>query len=130
MWKRFACALVVVACCVVSSVARAQVSNPTRIAWDYSAADHALVTRYQIGYYLGAAADPFMVVDVPKASVAAEGAGSWGATLPRPAFGTFTVRLRGAYAVAGGGEAQTDWSNATGPFSLSPPAIAGVRLVP
>jgi len=110
--------------------ATAQTVNPSRIAWDYAPAEHAQVSRYQLGYWLTGAAEPFTTAEIVKAAVLPEDADSWITAMPRPVLGTFTARLKACQPVAGGGEVCSDWSNATDPFALSPPAIVGVRLVP
>lgn len=113
---------------LAATVASAQtLSNPRNVAWDYPPEDHERITRYELGYYLTGAADPYTTVDIAKASVTAEDPDSWRATLPRPAFGNFTARLRAHFTEAGGTAGVTQWSDPTGPFSLSPPIPAGLR---
>lgn len=109
--------------------AEAQTVNPSKVAWDYTASEHAAISKYQLGYFMGGA-EPFQTVDIAKGSVSPVGTGSYETPLPRPILGTFTAKLRAVAVAAGGGEVASEWSNATTPFSLSPLPIVGLRLVP
>jgi hypothetical protein len=112
---------------VLSGVASAQAVNPSKFLWE--APDHAITTRYEVGYFLAGATNPVQTASIPVASVAAVGE-SYETAVPRPVLGSFTAKLKACGAAAGGGEVCSDWSNATDPFSLSPRGIAGLRLVP
>ena len=117
----------ILACLCVATAASAQTVNPSKLAWE--ASDHAITTRYEVGYFLGSAEAPVQTAAIPVASVSPAGP-SYEAALPRPVLGNFTAKLKACGSAAGGGEVCSDWSNATAPFSLSPRAIAGLRLAP
>lgn len=119
--------LLAAALVVLATTASAQVVNPNKIAW--TAADHAITTAYDVGYFLGTATTPVQTARIPVASTTPVGA-EYQATLPRPVLGSFTAKMRACGTAVPSGEVCSDWSNATEGFTLSPRATAGVRLVP
>ena len=117
--------LVLVGFCmwILPSIAQSQtVVNPKILEW--TAPDHAITSKYEVGYFLGSATDPFQTVDIPVSAVIA-GTGIYTTGLPRPALGNFTAKLKACGTAAGGGAICSDWSNATGPFVLNPAAPTG-----
>jgi hypothetical protein len=96
---------------------KAQTVNPSKIAWD--AADHAITTRYEVGYFMPGATAPVQVASIAPSVVAAVGTG-YETALPRPVMGTYAARLKACAAVEGGTEVCSDWSNSTDPFLFSP----------
>ena len=117
----------ILACLALVGTAHAQAVNPGKFAWE--APDHSITTRYEVGYFMGAATSPVQTASIPVAAVVAVGE-SYETLVPRPVLGQFTAKLKACGAAAGGGEVCSDWSNATDPFLLSPRGIAGLRLVP
>ncbi len=115
---------------LTSTPTSAQTVNPTKLEFDHS--DYAAVTSYEVGYYLGTAATPYWSATVTKAQIAVVSAATstYTFTLARPAFGQFTAKLRAAYTNADGTAGQTPWSDPSGPFVLSPSAIAPPRPKP
>ena len=64
--------LALVACCslILPSMAAAQTTvNPKTLEW--TASDHAITSKYELGFFLGTATDPFQTVDIPVAAVVA-----------------------------------------------------------
>lgn len=112
--------------------ASAQVVNPSLI--EFQSPDHAIVTRYEIGYFAGTATAPTQTVSVPKAEFTSQPDSYWRHALPRPVLGSYVAKVR-AYAPDDSTPATTDelasvWSDPSGPFSLLPSAPAGLRAVP
>lgn len=113
--------------CLVTATAAAQTVNPSKVAWE--APDHSLTARYELGYFMGTASLPVQTVTIAVADVTPAGP-SFEAALPRPVLGNFTAKLKACGTAVGGGEVCSDWSNSTDPFTLSPRATVGLRLVP
>jgi hypothetical protein len=101
--------------------------NPTAVTFD--SPDHAQVTRYGVGYFLGTATTPFQEVSVPVAQVSGSAAAGRSLLLARPAFGNFTVKLRAVGLDANSAEVSSPWSAASVPFVFSPlaPTVRGVQ---
>lgn len=108
-----------------ATLAQAQTVNPRFV--EFQSPDHAIVTRYEVGYFLPGAPSPVQTVSIPQAAWVTQPEGYWRHALPRPVLGSFTAKARAFGAAAGGGEVASDWSNDSGPFSLSPVAPAGLR---
>jgi len=117
----------ILAALALAATASAQVVNPTKLAW--TASDHAITTRYEVGYFLGTATSPVQTASIPVASTTPVGA-EYQAALPRPVLGAFTAKMKACGTAVPSGEVCSEWSNATEGFTLSPRATAGVRLVP
>jgi lysozyme family protein len=131
-WARRVATFVVAMAVLVTlgrATAQAQtpVKNPTGLAWQELAADHALTTRYEVGYWLTGGASPVQTVNVPVASVTPSGA-EFTMALPRPALGTYTATLRACADATP--TLCSDWSNATVPFSLTLRAPATLAARP
>ena len=112
--------------------ASAQVVNPTAI--EFTSPDHAIVTRYEVGYFAGTATAPTQSVSIPKSEFTAQPEAYWRHALPRPVLGNYTAKVR-TFAPDDSTPVTTDelasaWSDPSGPFTLSPRALAGLRVVP
>jgi hypothetical protein len=106
-------------------------TNPSKI--QFSSADHATVTDYDIGYFASGATDPVQVINVPKSEFTAAGS-LWERALPRPVLGNYTVKVR-AYGLDASTANPTDkvvsvWSGPSNSFLLSPREPAGVQTLP
>jgi len=111
--QRLVLALIVLLACAVS--ASAQVVNPGHVEYTPSA-DHAMLTKYVIGYFLAGATDPVQEADLaivaPEGGVVTQVINS----TPLP-YGTYTAKLKSvAGAVAG------DWSLPSNEFIRAPVA--------
>lgn len=95
-----------------------------------SAAEHAIVSHYDIGFWLAGATAPVQVVSVPQTAWSAQPGAWWRTAMPRPVFGAFTARAKACAPAAGSGTSCSDWSVATDPFTLSPKPPATARTVP
>ena len=111
----------------VVSFAQPPVVNPTVIQWD--APDHAITTRYEIGYFFPGAVSPFTTVSVDKASVTSLDADTFTASLPKPILGTFVAEMKACGTGADSTEVCSDWSDISNSFKLTPkkPQTLGVR---
>jgi hypothetical protein len=119
--------LIALAFLALPALAGAQTINPASVQFD--SADHALVTRYSVGYFLGAAAQPFQEASVPVASVTGTAATGRSLLLSRPAFGNFTLKLRAIALDSNNAEVSSPWSAASLPFVFSPlaPVVRGLQ---
>lgn len=127
--KRYLIALIVL--CLPALALGQTVTNPSKIAWTYTPEEHAATPKYEVGYFVGAAAVPAQTAQILSAQVTLVG-GEYQATLPRPAFGTFTAKLKACNSSA----VCSDWSAPSGPFVLSwiqppiPTSPATVKVTP
>lgn len=98
-----------------------EVKNPTRIVVGVSP-DHAQITRYELGWFLGAATDPVQVADIGTGTPVA---GEIEKPLPSYPIGvTYTGKVR-AWANAN----VSAWSVASNEFSRDPLPPVSVRAV-
>lgn len=111
----------------VAGVASAQTVNPSRVEWETE--DHAITARYEVGYYLAGAASPVQTASIAKTAVVASGA-AYTAPLPRPVLGAFVAKMRACAPDVSGSEVCSEWSDASGPFVLSPRRIVGLKVAP
>jgi hypothetical protein len=113
---------------LLAAPAFGQTVNPRFV--EFQSADHSIVTRYEIGYFLVGATSPVTTVSLPQAEWASQPDAYWRHALPRPVLGNYVAKAQ-AWApippAAGGGEIGSGWSDPTGPFSLSPLAPVGLR---
>lgn len=111
---------------LVASIAQAQAVNPKFI--EFTSADHAIVTRYELGYFAIGATAPVQTVSIPKSEFTAQADSYLRTALPRPVFGNFVLKARAFAPAVGGGEVDSGWStDQTLPFVLSPMAPVGLR---
>ena len=107
-----------------STIASAQtLVNPTRVEWE--SADHAVVTRYDLGYYTSAtASEPAVVVDAGKPATCAP----CSVTLQgKPLLGgNLVVRVR---AIGPDGQ-MSAWSTPSNPFDSTLVAPTTVVVAP
>ena len=96
-----------------AAVATAQtVKNPTTAVFTVSP-DHAQVTRYELGWFLGAATEPAQVADLGTGTPVS---GELSKPLPSYPIGvTYTAKVR-AYV----NTIASDWSGASNPFFRNP----------
>jgi len=111
---------------LLPTLAAAQtVTNPTRAEYSPSA-DHSIVTRYEIGYFLAPdAPTPFFTSDLgkPTCSPICQN------ILPaKPAFGPFWAKVRAYGTQQGGGEIASVWSEPSNPFVLLPLPVSQPTL--
>jgi len=106
---------------VSTALAQTPVKNPTRAVIGVSP-DHAQVTKYELGWFLGAATDPVQVADVGTGTPAN---GELDKPLPSYPIGVTYVAKARAYA----GTIASDWSPASSPFfrTPAPPASLVVK---
>lgn len=105
--------LVAVALCFCATPAFAQtVKNPTTAVFTVSP-DHAQVTRYEIGFFIGTAVDPVQVADLGTGTPVA---GELSKPVPSYPIGQTYVAKVKAYA----GTIASDWSAASNPFYRTP----------
>lgn len=98
----------------VAATAQTPVKNPTTVVMTVSP-DHSQVTRYELGWFLGAAVDPVQVADLGTGTPTA---GELTKPLPSYPIGvTYTAKAR-AYV----GTIASDWSSASNPFYRTPAA--------
>lgn len=121
--------LIALALLALPALAAAQTPpvNPGAVAFD--SPDHAQLVRYGVGYFLGNAVNPVQEVSVPVAAVSGSAAAGRTILLARPAFGTFTVKVRAVALDSNSAEVSSPWSGPTVPFVLSPlaPAVRGLQ---
>jgi hypothetical protein len=117
--------VLVVAALVVGLAGPAQaqtpIKNPGTVVLGVSP-DHAVITRYELGWFLGTATEPVQVADLGTGTPVA---GELIKPLPSYPIGqTFTAKAR-AYA----GTIASDWSVASNPFyrTPAPPSALVVR---
>jgi hypothetical protein len=108
--------LVVVAFALLgcASSASAQTKNPTTAVIGVSS-DHAQVTRYELGWFLGTAVDPVQVADVGTGTAVA---GELSKPLPSYPIGVTYVAKARAYV----NTFASDWSPASNSFYRTPAA--------
>jgi len=100
---------------VCAGMASAQtVVNPTRVEFAPST-DHATVTRYTLGLFIGGT-DPVQELDMAKPTPNASNVCAWTLT-SYPVGVTYTAKAR-----AWAGTITSDWSNTTSPFYRTPAA--------
>lgn len=106
---------IVIALVMGVSPALAQtVRNPTKVEFTPSP-DHAQVTSYEIGWFLGAATDPVSTVDLAKPIPdAANLCTAVINVMPLP-FNEYTAKIR-----AKAGTVASEWSLASNPFQRVP----------
>ena len=112
--KRLLIAALVFSLLGFAAVASAQtpVKNPTQAVITVSP-DHSQVTRYELGWFIGAATDPVQVADL---GTGASANGELAKPLPSYPIGqTFTAKAR-AYA----GTIASDWSPPSAAFFRTP----------
>lgn len=113
--------LAVVGVLLVASSAQAQtVKNPTTAVFTVSA-DHAVVTKYELGFFMSGAAEPVQVADLGTGAPAGESL-----TRPLPSFPigvTYVAKVR-AYA----GAIASDWSAESNPFFRTPAPPSGLAV--
>lgn len=98
-----------------AAVASAQtVKNPTRAEFTASA-DHAVITSYEIGWFLGAAVDPVSTVDLGKPTPDATNLCTTAINVMPLPFNEYTAKMR-----AKAGTVYSDWSLASNPFQRVP----------
>lgn len=99
-----------------AAVASAQtpVKNPTQAVITVSP-DHSQVTRYELGWFIGAAADPVQVADLGTGTPAGTEL-----TRPLPSYPIGTTYLAKARAYVN--TIASDWSPASNPFFRTPAA--------
>ena len=113
-------AAVAVLLAVVPVAAQTPVKNPTTAVIGVSP-DHAQVTRYELGWFIGTAVDPVQVADIGTGTPTN---GEISKPLPSYPIGvTYTAKAR-AYV----GIIASDWSAASNPFFRSPAAPASVVI--
>ena len=106
--------VIVLALCLIPALASAQVKNPTTVVLTVST-DHAQVTRYELGWFLGAAVDPVQMADLGTGTPVA---GELAKPLPNYPIGvTYTGKAR-AYV----NTIASDWSPASNSFFRTPAA--------
>ena len=113
--KRILIAALAFAVLGFAATATAQtVKNPTTAVFTVSP-DHAQVTRYELGWFLGAATEPTQVADLGTGTPVA---GELSKPIPSYPIGvTYTAKVR-AYV----NTMSSDWSVASNPFYRSPAA--------
>ena len=111
----------------VSAMAQTPVNNPTIIQWD--AEDHAITSRYEVGYTFIGAVDPFLTVFINKTDTTAIDADTFSATFAKPALGTFVAKMRACGTGADSVEVCSDWSDISNSFKFTPkkPRAVGAR---
>ena len=117
--KRLILVLFICVCLGFSAVASAQtVTNPTTAVITVGP-DHAQITRYELGWFIGAAVDPVQTADLGTGAVTA---GELAKPLPSYPIGvTYTAKARGyvnTFASA--------WSPASNPFYRTPAPPLGL----
>ena len=94
------------------------VVNPTKVEYSVSA-DHASVTRYQLGWFLMGAIAPVQTADLPV--VAPDLAGKVVQPLPSVPIAAGTVYV--ARIKAWAGTIESEWSADSNPFTRGPSAV-------
>jgi len=111
--KQVVLVLVALLACAVSASAQA-VKNPTQAVITVGP-DHAQITSYELGWFIGAAVDPVQVANVGTGTLVA---GELVKSLPSYPIGvTYTAKVRGYV-----GTMASDWSPTSNPFYRSPAA--------
>lgn len=101
---------------VAASALAQSVVNPTRVNFTPSP-DDAVVTRYEIGYFLIGAASPFFVYDLNRPTCSP----TCDLPLPaKPAFGNFVAKVRAFGVDQAGQPVASVWSEDSNPFDLLP----------
>lgn len=92
------------------------VVNPKRVTFSPSP-DDAVVTRYEIGYFLIGASEPFFTSDLNRPVCTP----TCDLPLPaKPAFGNFTAKVRAFGVDQAGQPIASAWSEDSNPFDLLP----------
>ena len=113
--KRIALFVALFACIAVAASAQTPIPNP-RSAEFTPSPDHAAITSYEIGWFLGAAADPVSTVDIGKPTPNASNICTAAINVMPLAFGdTYTAQIR-----AKAGTIYSEWSLPSNPFSRIP----------
>jgi hypothetical protein len=96
------------------------VTNP-RTAIITVGPDHALITRYELGWFLGAAVDPVQVADLGTGPAVA---GELSKAIPSYPIGvTYTAKVRGYVNTI-----VSDWSPTSNPFYRTPAAAPALVI--
>ena len=101
------------------------VVNPTTV--QFSSADHARLSQYELGYFASGAADPISTYTRTPAQVIVEGS-AYAFTFPRLLFGTFDVKVRACALDTGGTTLCSAWATADKQAAVTPLAVAAVTL--
>jgi len=110
--KTIVIGVVLLALCGVPAFAQTPAKNPSVVVVGVSA-DHAQVTRYELGFFLGAAVEPAQVADLGTGSLTN---GELSKPLPSYPIGVvYTAKAR-AYV----GTVASDWSPSSNPFQRTP----------
>ena len=111
--KQVVLVLVALLACAVSASAQA-VKNPTQAVITVGP-DHDQITRYELGWFIGAAVDPVQVTDIGTGAAVA---GELSRPLPNYPIGvTYTAKVRGYVNTI-----PADWSPASNAFFRTPAA--------
>ena len=98
-------------------------ANPTKVEFTAST-DHALLTKYTIGYFLPGATDPVQTADLALGVPDAQQKVTEPINAMPLGFGAYTARLK---AVAGA--VSSEWSTASNEFTRAPFPPGVVRVV-
>jgi len=116
--KRLVLVLVALLAFALPSFAQTPVKNPTQAVITVGP-DHAQITRYELGWFIGAAVDPVQVADVGTGTLMA---GELIKSLPSYPIGvTYLAKARGYV-----GTMASDWSPASNAFFRTPSPASGL----
>lgn len=99
---------------VATACAAQGVINPTKAEYTVSA-DHAQVTKYVIGYFIGNAASPVQSADLPVTAPDAQQKVVQAINAVPLGFGTYTAKLKAVV-----GAVEGEWSEASNEFMRAP----------
>lgn len=102
---------------IASTALGQSLPNPTGAEFTPSP-DHAVISSYEIGWFLGAATSPVSTVDIGKPVPTAANLCIVGINVMPLAFGEYTAKVRAK--IAGTPIVYSEWSEASNPFQRVP----------